>query len=56
MPDVPEKSEYEQKLWNYIATLESMNQSLLNTVKECVKVMTAMKWDQRFNSLPKSSE
>jgi len=30
-------------LWDYIATLESTNQALLDTLKECTKVMTAMK-------------
>ena len=43
MVDDSKSSEYEKALWDYIATLESTNHALLNTVKECVKVMTAMK-------------
>jgi len=41
--DDSKPSEYEKALWDYIATLESTNHALLSTVKECVKVMTAMK-------------
>jgi hypothetical protein len=41
--NISKSSEYEKALWDYIATLESTNHALLNTVKECVKVMTAMK-------------
>ena len=36
-------SEYEQKLWDYIATLEAMNQTLLDTVKQCVKILIPFK-------------
>ena len=43
MSDDSKQSEYDKKLWDYIATLEAMNQTLLDTVKERVKVMTALK-------------
>jgi hypothetical protein len=43
MTESSKAAEYEKALWDYIATLESTNHALLNTVKECVKVMTAMK-------------
>jgi len=39
MIDDSKPSEYEQKLWNYIATLEATNDSLLETLKQCVKTM-----------------
>ena len=37
--DDSKPSEYEQALWNYIATLEATNDSLLETLKQCVKTM-----------------
>ena len=43
MADNPETSDLETALWKYIATLESMNQTLLDTVKQCVRVMTPLK-------------
>ncbi len=43
MDDDSKPFEHDQKLWYYIALLESMNQTLLDTVKECVKVMIAIK-------------
>ena len=43
MPDNTKASGYEEALWNYIATLESVNQVLLDTVKQCVKILTPLK-------------
>ena len=39
MPDDNKPSEYEQKLWNYIASIEATNDSLLETLKQCAKTM-----------------
>ena len=39
MTEVKEPSEYEQKIWNYIATLETLNDTLLDALKQCAKTM-----------------
>ena len=51
MTDDSKPSEYEQKLWDYISTLESMNQTLLNIAKQCVNVLIPLK-----DSLPGPEE
>ncbi len=59
MPEDSKPSEYEQKLWDYIATLEAMNQTLLDTVKQCVRILIPLKdslpgpegWDEILDIL-----
>jgi hypothetical protein len=34
---------YEQKLWNYIDALETVNKELLNALKRCVEVLEHFK-------------
>ena len=43
MTEDPKRSEYDKLMWDYIATLESLNHSLLDALSKCVRVMAALK-------------
>ena len=43
MSDDIKPSKYEDALWSYIETIETVNQSMLEVLRGCVKEMTAVK-------------
>ena len=43
MGDDPKRFEYDEKMWAYVAALESINHSLLNALSQCVRVMATLK-------------